>query len=93
MNDKVFRAMADPTRRKIIELLKSGPMTAGEIASHFAHAQPTVSRHLSVLKNADLIIDQRDGPYVVYRLNATVIQSWLAWLFQKFGGDSNDGTE
>lgn len=90
MDDKVFRAMADPTRRKIIELLKVGPMTAGDIASHFSHAQPTVSRHLGVLKNANLVVDERQGPHVVYRLNTTVIQSWLAWIMNKFGGETTD---
>jgi DNA-binding transcriptional ArsR family regulator len=90
----VFRAMSDPTRRKILELLKERPMTAGEIASHFTHAQPTVSRHLSVLKNADLVVDQREGTYVVYRLNTTVIQEWLSWLLDKFGGgDSGEEDE
>ncbi|GMA56987.1 transcriptional repressor SdpR [Alicyclobacillus sacchari] len=90
INDKVFKAMSDPTRRKIIELLKERPMTAGEIASHFKHAQPTVSRHLNVLKNADLVVDQREGTYVVYRLNTSVIQGWLNWLLDKFGGGSSN---
>ncbi|TDY37496.1 regulatory ArsR family protein [Alicyclobacillus sacchari] len=65
-------------------------MTAGEIASHFKHAQPTVSRHLNVLKNADLVVDQREGTYVVYRLNTSVIQGWLNWLLDKFGGGSSN---
>ncbi|MCL6441853.1 MAG: autorepressor SdpR family transcription factor [Alicyclobacillus sp.] len=86
MNDKVFRAMADPTRRKILELLKRGPMTAGEIAGHFSSSQPTISRHLSMLKNADLVIDQRAGQHIVYRLNTTVLQDWLSWVLAKFGG-------
>ncbi|MBX5435960.1 MAG: winged helix-turn-helix transcriptional regulator [Alicyclobacillaceae bacterium] len=85
MNDHVFRAMADPTRRKILELLRGGPMAAGEIAEQFPHAQPTVSRHLSVLKNAGLVADERRGPYVIYRLNTTVLQDWLAWLLDRFG--------
>ncbi|GEO27815.1 transcriptional regulator [Alicyclobacillus acidoterrestris] len=87
MNESVFKAMADPTRRKIVELLKQGPKTAGEIADHFTHAQPTVSRHLSVLKNAGLVVDQREGTFIVYRLNTTILQEWLAWLLEHFGGD------
>lgn len=79
--------MADPTRRKILDLLKAGPLTAGEIAQKFDSAQPTISRHLSVLKNAQLVADERKGPYIVYRLNTTVVQNWLAWLINNFGGD------
>lgn len=86
ISDKVFKALADGTRRRIIELLKDGPMTAGDIAGHFDYAQPTISRHLNVLKNADLVTDERNGPYVVYRLNTTVVQGWLQWLFEKLGG-------
>lgn len=86
MNDKVFRALADPTRRHILELLKQQAMTAGEIASHFPSAQPTISRHLSVLKNADLVYDERQGTYIVYHLNTTVVQSWLQWLWDRWGG-------
>ncbi|MBA4541515.1 MULTISPECIES: autorepressor SdpR family transcription factor [Thermoactinomyces] len=93
MNENVFKAMADPTRRKIIELLKEGPKTAGEIATHFSHAQPTISRHLNVLKNANLVADQRNGTYIIYRLNTTVLQDWLAWLLERFGGSGNDDEE
>jgi DNA-binding transcriptional ArsR family regulator len=93
MNENVFKAMADPTRRKIIELLKDGPKTAGEIANHFSHAQPTISRHLNVLKNANLVVDQRNGTYIVYRLNTTVLQDWLAWLLERFGGSESDDKE
>ncbi|EJY55701.1 Activator of Hsp90 ATPase 1 family protein [Alicyclobacillus hesperidum URH17-3-68] len=86
MNERVFKAMSDGTRRKIIELLKDGPKTAGEIANHFPHAQPTISRHLNVLKNANLVVDQREGTYIIYRLNTTILQEWLAWLLEHFGG-------
>lgn len=90
MNESVFKAMSDGTRRKIIELLKEGPKTAGEIANHFSHAQPTISRHLNVLKNANLVVDQREGTYIIYRLNTTILQEWLAWLLEHFGGDNNE---
>ena len=89
MNESVFKAMSDATRRKIIELLKEGPKTAGEIADQFSHAQPTISRHLNVLKNANLIIDQREGTFIIYRLNTTVLQEWLVWLIDHFGGGEN----
>ncbi len=90
MNESVFKAMSDGTRRKIIQLLKESPMTAGEIANHFSHAQPTISRHLNVLKNANLVVDQREGTYIIYRLNTTILQEWLAWLMEHFGGDDSD---
>ena len=90
MNESVFKAMSDATRRKIIELLKEGPKTAGEIADHFTHAQPTISRHLTVLKNANLVVDQREGTFIIYRLNTTILQEWLAWLLEHFGCGGSD---
>jgi len=93
MNESVFKAMSDSTRRKIIELLKEGPKAAGEIADHFSYAQPTISRHLNVLKNAHLIVDQREGTFIIYRLNTTVLQEWLVWIFEHFGGGDSDEKE
>ena len=90
MNENVFKAMSDKTRRKIIELLKEGPKTAGEISEHFSSAQPTISRHLNVLKNANLVIDQREGTFIIYRLNTTILQEWLGWLLEHFGGGDSD---
>lgn len=89
MNEGVFKAMSDATRRRIIELLKDGPKTAGEIANEFSSAQPTISRHLNVLKNAHLIVDHRDGPFIIYRLNTTVLHEWIGWLMAHFGGGEN----
>lgn len=90
MNDNVFRAMADPTRRKILRLLKDGPLTAGEIADQFQQAQPTISRHLQTLRHAGLISDERQGSYVIYRMNTTVVQSWLTWIWEYFGRENQD---
>jgi DNA-binding transcriptional ArsR family regulator len=90
MNESIFKAMSDATRRKIILLLKEGPKTAGEIANHFSYAQPTISRHLNVLKNANLVVDQREGNFIIYRLNTTILQDWLAWLMEHFGGGDSD---
>jgi ArsR family transcriptional regulator len=73
MND-VFRALSDPTRREILELLRSGPRTSGEIADKFSTSWATISRHLSVLKDAELILAERNGQHVVYELNTTVFQ-------------------
>jgi DNA-binding transcriptional ArsR family regulator len=90
MHESVFRAMADPTRRQILELLRDGPLSAGEIARRFPQAQPTISRHLQVLKQAQLVVDERRHGYVVYHLNVTVLQGWLAWLLERFGGEGTD---
>ena len=83
MND-VFRALSDPTRREILELLRSGPRSSGEIAEKFRTSWATISRHLSVLKDAELILAERNGQHVVYELNTTVFQevveSLIKWL-------------
>jgi ArsR family transcriptional regulator, arsenate/arsenite/antimonite-responsive transcriptional repressor len=83
MND-VFRALSDPTRREILELLRSGPRTSGEIAEKFSTSWATISRHLSVLKDADLILAERNGQHIVYELNTTVFQevveNLIKWL-------------
>ncbi len=83
MND-VFRALSDPTRREILEMLRSGPRTSGEIAEKFSTSWATISRHLSVLKDAELIQAERNGQHVVYELNTTVFQevveNLIKWL-------------
>ena len=73
MND-VFKALSDSTRRKILELLSKKDMNAGEIADFFNISKPSISHHLSILKNADLINDERKGQNIVYTLNTTVFQ-------------------
>ena len=72
--DAVFRALADPTRREIIKLLRKKEMTSGDIAGHFQSAWPTISRHLAVLKDAVLISAERNGNSIHYELNTTVLQ-------------------
>ena len=69
-----FRALADPTRREILRLLRDGPKTSGEIAERFPTSWPTVSRHLAVLRDAGLILSERNGQQVLYELNTTVFQ-------------------
>ena len=76
-----FKALSDPTRRKIFELLSEGELTAGEIAVHFEMAKPSVSHHLSVLKSAGLVTDERQGQNIVYCLNLTVFQEVLKWFY------------
>ena len=76
---ETFKALSDPTRREILELLKERRMTAGEIASHFQMTNATVSHHLAVLRKADLISDDRDGKYIYYELNMSVFSEMLGW--------------
>ncbi len=75
-----MKALADPTRRTILNLLKKNRLSAGEIAEHFDMSLPAVSKHLTVLKGADLIRDQREGKYIFYELNASVLDETLLWL-------------
>ena len=71
---ETMRALADPTRREILNLLKGGRLSAGEITEHFPMTAAAVSRHLSVLKEADLIRDKREGKYIYYDMNASVLE-------------------
>ena len=87
-----LRALADPTRRSILELLKSGRLSAGEISDRFAMTAAAVSRHLSVLKEADLIRDTRQGKFIIYELNASVLEEILLWL-TALKGEENHAEE
>lgn len=85
MADTAFRALADPTRRRILELLAERDRTAGEIAGHFTIAFPSISRHLRILKDADLVSAEREGQNVRYRINTTVAQDLLRTLMKLLG--------
>jgi DNA-binding transcriptional ArsR family regulator len=78
----LFKAFNDPTRREILELLKNGDMTAGDIADHFEMSKPSISHHLDLLKQADLVISVKQGQFVTYSLNMTVMDEILAWFIQ-----------
>lgn len=78
--NSAFRALADPTRRDIIELLRAGPLTSGEIAQHFPVAWATISRHLAILRDAGLILAERHGQQIVYELNTTVVEDLIHHL-------------
>ena len=80
-----MRALADPTRREILNLLKGGSLAAGEIGEHFDMTAAAVSRHLSVLKEAELIRDRRNGKFIIYELNASVLEEILLWLTELKG--------
>ena len=82
---QTLKALADPTRREILNLLKAGRMSAGDIADHFEVTGAAVSRHLSVLKEADLIEDTREGKYIFYTLNASVLEEIMLWITELKG--------
>ena len=84
---QTFKALSDPTRRAILEQLKHGRLTAGEIASAFELSTATVSHHLAMLRQAELVIDQREGKYIYYEINTSVIDEILAWATSLKEGD------
>jgi DNA-binding transcriptional ArsR family regulator len=81
----VFKALSDPTRRGILELLRDGPMTAGELADRFPHTKGTMSAHFNVLREADLIAAERHGKSITYRLRLSVLEDALLKFAQTFG--------
>ena len=77
---ETLKALSDPTRREILQMLRSGSKSAGEISEKFDITAAAVSRHLSVLKDADLIRDQRDGKFIIYTLNTSVLEDVMLWV-------------
>ncbi len=77
---KSFKALSDPTRRAILALLKQRELSAGEICSHFSMTNATISHHLAVLREANLIYDHKDGKHIYYRLNLSVVEEIMTWL-------------
>ena len=84
MMNEIYKALADPTRRRILELLRDRPLSAGEIAAHFKLAKPTLSGHFTVLKNADLIQADKNGTTITYHLNLSVLEDALLGLISAF---------
>lgn len=84
-----LRALADPTRRELLELLRGGSKSAGDLAEHFEISAAAISRHLSVLKEAGLVRDDRRGKFIFYELNASVLEEILLWLTQLKGDDQD----
>jgi DNA-binding transcriptional ArsR family regulator len=78
----IFKALNDPTRRAILEMLQQKDMTAGEIAEKFHISFPSISHHLDLLKQAKLVIPEKEGQYIYYSLNTTVVDEILKWLLQ-----------
>ena len=85
-----LKALSDPIRREILNLLKSGRLSAGEICDHFDVTGASISRHLSVLKEADLIRDTREGKFIYYELNASVLEEIMLWISGLKGAENNE---
>lgn len=90
---QTLKALADPIRRDILNLLKKGRMSAGEITSHFSVTAASISRHLSVLKDADLVRDTREGQFIFYELNASVLEEIMLWITELKGDIDHDKRE
>jgi len=88
--DSVFKALSDPTRRKILQLLKKKDMTVSEILEHFPISQPSLSHHLDTLKRAGLVIPERSGQFIVYSLNLSVFEEAEACILHFFSNDQKD---
>ena len=86
---ETFKALSDPVRRDILELLKEGPLSAGEIASRFDMTGATISYHLKILKSADLIFESREKNFIYYQLNTSVLEEILLWISQLKGGEEH----
>ena len=83
--NRVFKALSDPTRRRVLELLRGGPLSAGDLAEHFDVSKPTMSAHFSVLQEADLIDAERNGRTILYRLKLSVLEDALLGFAQAVG--------
>jgi ArsR family transcriptional regulator len=89
--NEAFKALADPTRREILRLLRGGEMTAGELSAKFDMSKPSVSHHFQVLKQADLIGSRREGQQVIYYLNTTVVEDLLALIWGLLSDAKEEG--
>lgn len=91
MKDQVFKALADPTRRRVLRMLNGCEMSAGEIAKEFAISAPSMSHHFNILKEAGLVSARRDGQQIYYALDTTVMQDFLTALIDLFPARNGDG--
>jgi DNA-binding transcriptional ArsR family regulator len=92
-SNQAFRALSDPTRREILDLLRHGEMTAGALAEKFDMTKPSMSHHFAVLKEADLITSRRDGQQIWYALNTTVVQDVMAWAMRLVEDSKKNGSK
>ncbi|HME57137.1 MAG TPA: autorepressor SdpR family transcription factor [Terracidiphilus sp.] len=92
-NNEAFKALADPTRREILALLRRGERTAGDLAEKFDMTKPSMSHHFSVLKEAGLITSRREGQQIWYGLNTTVVEDLMAWAMDLIGDGKRKGAK
>ncbi|WP_373230833.1 autorepressor SdpR family transcription factor [Cohnella sp.] len=92
MND-AFKALSDPTRRKILQLLKESDLSAGDIADQFNISKPSISHHLNILKQAQLVQDERQGQSMIYSINLTVMQEAMGWFLGIIGAKGDDSND
>jgi ArsR family transcriptional regulator, repressor of sdpIR and other operons len=90
-SNEAFKALADPTRREILGLLRQGELTAGALADEFDMTKPSMSHHFAILKEADLITSRREGQQIWYALNTTVVQDFVAWAMDLVRDDEKKG--
>ena len=90
MINNVFKSLSDPTRRRILELLKEKDLTAGEIAEEFDISKPSISFHLNILKNSELVLTERQGQNIVYSINTTLFQDVITWLYDFRNTEENN---
>ncbi len=90
---ETFKALSDPVRRDILQLLKSGPMSAGDIGSHFDMTGATVSYHLKILKKADLVWEKKEKNFIFYELNTSVLEEIMLWITDLKGENDDDKKE
>lgn len=87
---ETWKAMSDPTRREILRLLRQQPLTAGEIGTHFSATGATISHHLTILRQAGLISDTKQGKYIFYELNLSVLEEMMSWMTALMGGEAHE---
>jgi len=92
-SNEAFKALADPTRREILALLRKGERTAGDLAERFDMTKPSMSHHFAVLKEADLVASRREGQTIWYSLNTTVVEDLMAWAMDLLGDSKTPGVE
>ncbi|MGA2651673.1 MAG: autorepressor SdpR family transcription factor [Terracidiphilus sp.] len=92
-SNEAFKALADPTRREILALLRKGERTAGDLAEKFDMTKPSMSHHFAVLKEADLVASRREGQQIWYALNTTVVQDLMAWAMDLIGDGNAPGAK
>jgi ArsR family transcriptional regulator len=89
--NNLFQALSDPTRRKILDMLKKKDLTAGEIANEFNMTKPSISHHLDILKRANLVVSEKEGQFITYSINTTELDELIKWMYKLSGKKTRQG--